>query len=60
MLNLINLKLIGDSALFMSQHFRTNSGPFWTLSNPRDNIKKIKEAATDALLEYSNPNALRI
>ena len=51
MLNPINLKLIGDSALFMSRHFRTNFGPFWTLSNPGDNIKKIKEAATDVLLE---------
>ena len=51
MLNLINLKLVGDSALFMSQHFRTNSGLFWTLSNPRDNIQKIKEAATDVILE---------
>ena len=51
MLNPINLKLIGDSALFMSRHFRTNFGPFWTLSNPGDNLKKIKEAATDVLLE---------
>ena len=54
MLNPTNLKLIGDSALFMSRHFRTNFGPFWTLSNPGDNLKKIKEAATDVLLEKVN------